>query len=270
MKKTALRILTLCLALALCLPAAAESTADVSYTVGEKLLKQLEAGSGFTGTLTFTATAVAGRETEAVTTLKPMVFDIGYIFVREDLAAKTPAESRMTIALTDGESTAGNAELAFKGGAAYLKSVLTGDSWYTLAGTAAAGSDTDTGTVAKSAQGLLAGTAMPGLSTFAAGLAAQLAGTDFAKLSTALEPYATKVDLWIEAYRQNALLGKADDGSTTMTVDYDIPAAAVKAQLKQMVMDMLADQDLLPRLTALLPDGEAERFLNPALQSYYF
>ena len=88
MKKTALRILTRCLVLALCLPAAAESVADVGYTVAEKLLKQLEAGSGFAGTLTLTATAVAGRETEALTTLKPMVFDASYIYVREDLAAK--------------------------------------------------------------------------------------------------------------------------------------------------------------------------------------
>ena len=90
MKKIALRILTLCLVLALCLPAVAESVADVSYTVAEKLLKQLEAGSGFAGTVTFTSTAVAGREAEAITTLKPMVFDVSYIYVREDLAAWTP------------------------------------------------------------------------------------------------------------------------------------------------------------------------------------
>jgi len=37
-----------------------------------------------------------------------------------------------------------------------------------------------------------------------------------------------------------------------------------------MVMDMLADADLLPLLQSLLPDDEAERFLNPDLQSYYF
>ena len=256
--------------LALCLPAAAAPATEVNYTVGEKLLKQMQAGSGFTGTLTFTATAVPGREAEAVTTIKPVVFDVGYIFVREDLAAKTPAESRLTLALKDGENAVGSAELAFKEGAMYLKSVLTGDGWYSLTGTAAAGADTDTGAMAKSMQGVLSGTALPGLSAFAAGLTAQLAGADLAKLDAALEPYATKTDLWIEAYRQNALLGKADDGSTTMTVDYDIPGAAIKAQLKQLVMDMLADQELLPRLAALLPDGTAERFLNPALQNYYF
>ncbi len=270
MKKIALRILTLCLVFALCLPAAAESVADVSYTVAEKLLKQLEAGSGFAGTVTFTSAAVAGREAEAITTLKPMVFDVSYIYVREDLAAKKPAENRITLALKDGESTVGGAELSLKSGMAYLQSALTGDGWFSLAGTAATGTGTATGALPKAAQGALAGTAMPGLMGFAAGLASQVFTLDTTKLNAALEPYATKIDLWIEGYRQHALLGKASDGSSTMTVDYDIPPAAIKAQLKQMVLDMLADQGLLLRLTALLPSGAAEQYLNPALQNYYF
>lgn len=271
MRKTVLRIITLCLVLALCAPAGAESVAGVTYTVGEKLAKQLEAGSGFTGTLTLEAVATPGRESEAIVTLKPVVLDVGYIHVREDLAAKTPAESRVTLALKDGDATAATAQLAVKQGMAYVLSSLTGDGWLSLAGsTAATDTPAGAGALAQATAGLLADTAMPGIAAFAAGLMSQLNSADTAKLATALEPYATKIDVWIEGFRQNALLGKAEDGTTTMRVDYTIPAAAIKAQLKQLVLDMLADEALLPRLAALLPEGGAETYLNPALQSYYF
>ncbi len=271
MKKTVLRIITLCLVLALCAPAGAESVAGVTYTVGEKLAKQLEAGSGFTGTLTLEAVATPGRESEAIVTLKPVVLDVGYIHVREDLAAKTPAESRVTLALKDGDATAATAQLAVKQGMAYVLSSLTGDGWLSLAGsTADTDAQADAGALAQATTGLLADAAMPGIAAFAAGLMSQLYSADTAKLATALEPYATKIDVWIEGFRQNALLGKAEDGTTTMRVDYTIPVAAIKAQLKQLVLDMLADEALLPRLAALLPDGGAETYLNPALQSYYF
>ena len=65
MKRFAPRLLTLCLTLALlCTTAFAQTATDINYTVEEKLLKQLQAGSGFSGTLTLEATAVDGRAGE--------------------------------------------------------------------------------------------------------------------------------------------------------------------------------------------------------------
>ena len=42
--------------------AVAEAVTGTDYTVGDKLLRQLQAGSGFSGTLTVESTAVAGKE----------------------------------------------------------------------------------------------------------------------------------------------------------------------------------------------------------------
>ena len=290
MKKTALRLLTVCLALSLLSPAVAETATGTQFTVGEKLIKQLEAGSGFTGTVTVESKAVEGLEASAITTVKPMVFDFTYIHVREDLAAKTPAENRVTLALTDGGQSQATGEFAYRGGSLYLRSSLTGDAWYAVpnltdtasdadaaavatadaATTDAATTDAATGALSQAAQGLIDNTAMPGLATFALSLLPSLHQTESDQWATSLDPYATKIDLWIEGYRQNAILNKSQDGVTTMRVDYTIPAVAIKAQLKQFVLDMLADTELLTRLRTFLPESEAERYLNPDRQTYYF
>ena len=133
MKKIALHAVTLCLTLVLLMSAAyAETATDVNYTVQEKMLKQLQAGSGFTGTLTVESKAVPGRESEALTTLKPLTFDCSYIYVRQDLAAKTPAESRFTLARVDGDQSLGPGELSLKEGALFLTSSLIVENWLAL------------------------------------------------------------------------------------------------------------------------------------------
>lgn len=271
MKRIASRILTLCLALAL-LPAAAfaEATAEPAYTMAEKMYKQLEKGSGFSGTLTLEAAAVPGREAEAFTTLKPITLDGTFIYVREDLAAKKPAESRVTLALMDGDNQQATAELALRSGGLYVRTSLAGDGWYTARGAVAAQGEAQGGTLSEAAQSLLSGTAMPGVAMFVAGLASQFGTVDTAALATLLDTYTTKIDLWIEAYRQNALLSKGKDGATTMQIDYQIPAAAIKAQLKQLLIDLLADTELTALLAKAMPDGWAERYLDPAMQDYYF
>lgn len=254
--------------------AAAEVVTEVDYTVQEKLFKQLQAGSGFSGTLTVESAAAPGRESEALTTLKPLTFDCTYIYVRPDAATGAVAESRATLALVDGEKSLATAELALRSGNVYLASSLLGDGWFSLNGgtvTAAAdGEQPAAGTIAQTARALLGQTAMPGLVSFAIGLLRRLHDVDTAKWSTDLETYTTKIDLWIEGYRQKAVLGKTDDGTTTMEVEYRIPAAAIKAQLKQMVMDLLTDEAFLSRLQTLLSDADVETFLNPGLQTYYF
>ncbi len=266
MKKRTLRLLAVCLALGMALTGAvAETAAGLDYTVEEKLVKQLQAGSGFTGTLTLEASAVAGRESEATTTIRPLTFDVSYIYVREDAAQN--AENRLTVALTDGEKTLGTAELSLSAGMTALKSTLLGDGWFSLG--QSGGAQTD-GALAQAAKSWLGQTALPGFATFAAGLAGSLNGTQAADWTALTEPYLTKIDVWIEGFRQNAVLGKADDGTTTMRFEYDIPASAVKAQLKQMVMDMLANGALIDALTAALPGNETETYLNPAQQNYYF
>lgn len=85
-----------------------------------------------------------------------------------------------------------------------------------------------------------------------------------------LESYLIRMDLWIEGYRQNAVLDKLEDGTTTISVYYDVPPVAIKSQAKQMVLDLLSDQVTLARLQEAAGEELSQLLLNPSLQSYYF
>ena len=73
------------LLLSLCLMTASCAFAAQDYTVAEKLMKQLWAGSGFSGTLTVEMAAQDGKQ--GLETLKPIVVDADYIYVRGEKAS---------------------------------------------------------------------------------------------------------------------------------------------------------------------------------------
>jgi len=95
-------------------------------------------------------------------------------------------------------------------------------------------------------------------------------GVTDSELQQALGTYTTKIDLWIESHRQSAVLGRLENGASTMEVRYAISPAALKAQLKQLVLDLLSDDALLNKLQAYLPGEQARLMLNPQMLNYYF
>ncbi|MCI5955453.1 MAG: PT domain-containing protein [Clostridiales bacterium] len=260
------RFLSLMLALVclLCFatPAAAMEADAEDYTVAGKLLKQLWAGSGFSGTLSIELAAKEGAQ--AASTLKPIVLDVNYIYVRPT-AAET-AEHRADVTLMDGEAATSAAHAQVKDGALAVQADVLSPDWYSFgpAGQAADGESVTGG--AKEA--LLKQTGMPGLA--AAGLELLWKFKNVEGLEDALATYLTRVDLWIENYRQDTVLGKLADGTTTMEVHYTVGPAAIKAQAKQLILDLLSDQTVLGVLQQALGEELSGKLLNPNLQSYYF
>lgn len=251
----------------LLLPAAHASEANgEDYTVAGKLIKQLWAGSGFSATVSVEVAAKEG--TQAMSTLKPIVMDVSYIYVRP--TATETAEHRADVVLMDGENALSAAHVQLKDGALAVQADVISPDWYSFGeaplqeGEAAAGGDL----LEPLGESLLAQTGMPALASFAGQAAALLHGAD--GLEDVLESYLIRMDLWIEGYRQNAVLDKLEDGTTTMSVYYDMPPAAIKSQAKQMVLDLLSDQVTLARLQEAAGEELSQLLLNPSLQSYYF
>lgn len=251
----------------LLLPAAHASEADgEDYTVAGKLIKQLWAGSGFSATVSVEVAAKEG--TQAMSTLKPIVMDVSYIYVRP--TATETAEHRADVVLMDGESAVSTAHAQLKDGSLAVQADVISPDWYSFGeapaqeGEEAAGD----GLLAQLGESLLAQTGMPALASLAAQAAALLEGVE--GLEDVLESYLVRMDLWIEGYRQNAVLDKLEDGTTTMSVYYDVPPAAIKSQAKQMVLDLLSDQVTLARLQEAAGEEMSQLLLNPSLQSYYF
>ena len=251
----------------LLLPAAHATEADTEdYTVAGKLIKQLWAGSGFSATVSVEVAAKEG--TQAMSTLKPIVMDVSYIYVRP--TATETAEHRADVVLMDGESAVSTAHAQLKDGSLAVQADVISPDLYSFGeapaqeGEEAAGD----GLLAQLGESLLAQTGMPALASLAAQAAALLEGVE--GLEDVLESYLVRMDLWIEGYRQNAVLDKLEDGTTTMSVYYDVPPAAIKSQAKQMVLDLLSDQVTLARLQEAAGEEMSQLLLNPSLQSYYF
>lgn len=251
----------------LLLPTAHASGAEAEdYTVAGKLLKQLWAGSGFSATVSVEVAAKGG--TQAMSTLKPIVMDLSYIYVRP--TATETAEHRADVVLMDGDSALSAAHAQLKDGALAVQADVISPDWYSFGEAPAQDEEAAQSgdLLGKLGESLLAQTGMPALASFAAQAAGLMQGVE--GLEDVLESYLIRMDLWIEGYRQNAVLDKLDDGTTTMSVYYDVPPAAIKSQAKQMVLDLLNDQVTLARLQEAAGEELSQLLFNPNLQSYYF
>lgn len=233
----------------LVLPACAEE-----YTVAEKLYKQLWAGSGFSGVMNVEI------DSEAFKTARPITVDADYIYVRE--TAEDTAAHRLDLTLMDGENATSAAYAQLKDSRLSFQADVLSPDWFTLDAVG------QTESAEKAVKEALSQTGVPALAETLAMGAAALRGND--QLTAALESYLTRIDVWIEGYRQDAVLSKLDDGSTVMQVNYVLTPPAIKAQVKQLIVDLLNDETALPLLSEAMGQEMAEKYLNPALQSWYF
>lgn len=85
----------------------------------------------------------------------------------------------------------------------------------------------------------------------------------------ALDAYSSAIELWMENYASAPSVLRADDGSATVLVRYDIPADGLKSQVKALWANVLQDETLLPLLQGQLNQAQQDAYLNPNLQYYY-
>lgn len=272
MKKIAYRVAALGLALLLCAATASAQTADdVSYTMAEKFVKQLEYGSGFQGTLTITSLAVDGRESDAVSTILPIVMDVSYIQQKGTDAAS--AESRLNLSIGEGEAQQGSAEFSLQGGDLYAQSSLLDGGWYLL------GTDVVAPLLnAIGVQGMPSAVSeltqatglMPGTSSFVSDMISYLMSANTSAADTAAQAYLTEIDFWLESYREDVRMITLDNGASAMEISYRLPPEVLKAQLKQLIQNLMNDEAFLEILTAMMSAEQAALYLDPQLQPYYF
>ena len=223
-------------------------------TMAEKLYKQLWAGSGFSGTLT------AQVDTEGFRTSGPLVADVDYIYVRT--GDDTPEEHRVDVTLKNGESDISAAHAQLREGRLAFQADVLSPGWFIL------NTSAQTEAASEAVEKAVSRTGTPALAKLLVTGAAAVNGN--AALKEALESYLTRVDVWIEGYRQDAVLSKLEDGTTVMEVHYLLAPAAIKAQVKQMIVDVINDEKTLALLAEAIGEENAQLYLNPALQNWYF
>lgn len=266
------------MALVLCLSLITSAlAAQVDYTMAYKLFRQLASGSGFSGTLEVALSANEAVQGEALVTQKPFLIDWDYIFVCP--TNETLPQHRLDATLMDGETAVTEAHLQLLDGVLAVRSPLIGEEWMRVAvedllQPAAQGDSTLSAQMLPDVHNALKASGMPALLKLAVPMLLRVQG--FADkdqqeaLESVVEKMSLRMDLWIEGYRQDAQLGRLEDGSAIITVTYQVPPANIKAQASQLVLDVLSDDTVRQTLAGYLDLQTTALLLNPEYQPYYF
>lgn len=88
------------------------------------------------------------------------------------------------------------------------------------------------------------------------------------KVAVHIIPYETKIGVWINGYATFSTGMENDLPYTQLACS--IPAQAVKAQIKQLMVDFFNDDDLLSALREILSPQEAAFYLQPDMLNTFF
>lgn len=245
MKKLICLVLSVMLVLA-ALPA----SAAIEYSLWEKWQRQVDFGNGIKGTLTVD---VAG-EAEWVKLLAPLSgvpLQIRAIHDGDVFQYRLYAEK--------GEEMLGLTQLYGDGQAIYLKSDLLPEMLLSL---------TTGGDVMNRIAGVQEGES-PSLYSAVMNIMNVPQTNWEGKWQPALSAYEEAIELWLESYASAPSVKRAEDGSATVLVRYDIPQEALKTQIKALWGNVLADATFLPLLQDQLNQAQQDAYLNPNLKYYY-
>lgn len=84
-----------------------------------------------------------------------------------------------------------------------------------------------------------------------------------------LDTYSVKTTLWLQTYTQTESIRDADN-QLQNRITITVPANQVKAFIKQMLLDIYADPELLALLARELEADQAAAYLQPAMLSDFF
>lgn len=250
------RFTALLLALLLTLCTVPALAAD--YPIEEKFYRQM-VESAFEGTVTFSASGAQTTAMDAATWL--MIRSLAPRLTLEADHSLTRGEGQATMRLKlDGQS-AGETKLLYN-------NTLMGLSSDLLAGTGTyytAARDWD---ISQLLQAVVQGdNAWPPLWRLLLAVATapeewQLRAQPF------LTPYETKLGVWINGYAVFTTGIQNQVGYTQLQCS--VPAQAIKAEMKQLLVDFYADTELLTLLREVATPQEAAAYLQSGMQSTFF
>lgn len=222
----------------------------VEYTLPEKLQRQIEFGNGLKGTL---RVSVEG-DGEWVKLLSPMNgAEIQLRGIHKDDSFQYQAYT------LNGEEQVGLTQLYGDSQTVYLRSELLPDMLLSLStggdviNKLLGGGEDENSTWYSAAMNLLT---VPATSWEE-------------KWLPVLDKYDNMMEMWLNDYAAEPIVNREKDTASTMTIRYDIPMEAMKAQTKALMELFLQDEELLTLLRAQLTPAQQAVYLNANLMHYY-
>ena len=84
-----------------------------------------------------------------------------------------------------------------------------------------------------------------------------------------IAPLRQQMEFWMESWAGTPQTASAEDGSTLLLFHYDIPAEALRQEIKELLHQALADARLMALLQAQMSDEQAGLYLNSGYQWYF-
>jgi len=84
-----------------------------------------------------------------------------------------------------------------------------------------------------------------------------------------LDAYTAKLSLWLTGYTQTSTQRDADDNLQTKT-DISIPVDPLKSQIKQLLLDVYSDAELMALLAQEMDGRQAAAYLQPGMMNSFF
>ena len=249
------------LVLAALMALAAVSAVAEDYTLEEKFYQQAVKESAFRGTVTF---AVTGNGTamadaalwQALKALAPRMS-----LSLEHATAPNKDEGQATLTLTlDGQTSAKHTFMYEDNLIAFGGTLLGGENVYYAADRA-----WNLGEIAESA--LNSGNEWPSMGRVIAAIAGAPQEWKL-RAQSRITLYETKLGLWLNGYA--GFSTGRENNVTYSQLACTIPAQAVKAEIKQLMVDLYADGELLSLLREVVTAREAAAYLDPTMMNTLF
>ena len=241
------RFLCLILCLAMVLASAAAQAAD--YTLAEKWQRQVAFGNGVKGTVSM---SISG-DAEWAQLLSPL--DSAELEVR---AIQKDGRTQYRLYALKGEDMVGLTRLFSENNTVYLASDLLPDTILRLS---------TGGDLINLLTGGREGDA-PNWYSAAEKLLNIPESTWKEKWAPVMERYEKELEMWLETFA-SAPSVKRDGDTATVLARYDVTSDGLKAQMKAMWHEALADEELQTLLVDQLTEAQRLAYMNPGLQWYY-
>lgn len=239
----------LCLILCLAMVLVAATAQAVDYTLAEKWQRQVAFGNGVKGTVSM---SISG-DAEWAQLLSPL--DGAELEVR---AIQKDGRTQYRLYAMKGEDMVGLTRLFSENNTLYLASDLLPDTILRLS---------TGGDLINLLTGGREGDA-PNWYSAAEKLLNIPESTWKEKWAPVVERYEKELEMWLETFA-SAPSVKRDGDTATVLARYDVPSDGLKAQMKAMWHEALADEELQTLLVDQLTEEQRLAYMNPGLQGYY-
>lgn len=254
MKKIVSAMCTAVLAMTLAGGALAAAT---DYTLEEKLEKQV-ASSGLRGTVSFTADGdgFLGIDDAAWLLVRGILPQATVDLTSTVVSDSRPdRETQMTV--NRNGAAAGQADVLQDGETVVFSGDMIGNgTWY------AAGQNADPARILFSDGG-----EWPGIGHMLYELAVADEGWK-ARASGAASNYMVKLGLWISSSQKITI--QTEDGETRVTHKWEISGNELKAEMKQLMVDLYSDEEMLGLLAEVFTPEESAAYLHPGMMNVFF